>query len=188
WVFDAEAFVSWTADSNEGARRSAWAPHAGQNELEFDTILVSASRGLSASEASIMSRCFDLSTRQKEATGADADATIEQFDVQRSQARQQVMAAIDQLAAQRIESKFIPGSQFRNTKVSTLLSRLITRRYALPSYVLAYRYKDELYRVVICGQDANTVIGKAPKSIWKILLVVLGFAALLLIILAIIAG
>ncbi|MEM6470485.1 MAG: hypothetical protein AAF802_13095 [Planctomycetota bacterium] len=188
WVFDAEAFVSWTADSNAGARRSAWAPHAGQNRLQFDTILVSASRGLSFAEASAMSTKFNLSTRQNSPTGADDDATIEQFDVQRSEARTQVMGAIDQLAARRVESQFIPGTTFRNTKVSTLLHRLVTRRYALPAYVLAYHYKEQLYRVVICGQDAGTVIGKSPKSAWKVLLVVLGVGAILLLILIIIAA
>ncbi|MEO1616265.1 MAG: hypothetical protein AAFV88_10475 [Planctomycetota bacterium] len=188
WVFDADAFVSWTADSNAGSRRSSWAPHSGQNRLQFDNILVSASRGLTYAEAAAMSGRFDLSTRQPQPSGADDAAIIEQFDVQRSQARMQVLGAIDQLAAQRVQAQFIPGTNFRNTKVSTLLQRLVTDRYALPAYVLAYRYKDQLYRVVICGQDARVVLGKSPKSPWKILAVVLMVIAILLIILAVISS
>jgi len=61
-----------------------------------------------------------------------------------------------------------------------ILRKLVTRRYSFPAYVLAYRYQDRLYRVVICGQDARRVIGSAPYSIPKIILVVAGAAAALL--------
>jgi hypothetical protein len=40
--------------------------------------------------------------------------------------------------------------------------------------VLAYRYRGELYRVVISGQDAGRVCGAAPTSWAKIALLVLG--------------
>ena len=52
--------------------------------------------------------------------------------------------------------------------VSVILRRLVTRRLSFPAYVLAYRYHDQLYRVVICGQDARCVIGSAPYSWVKI--------------------
>ena len=42
--------MSWSGDSNAGSRRSSWAPHAGQNRMIFDDILVSASRGLTDQE------------------------------------------------------------------------------------------------------------------------------------------
>ena len=40
-------------------------------------------------------------------------------------------------------------------------------------FYLAYRYKNKLYRAVVSGQNATCVIGRAPYSIAKILLVVL---------------
>ncbi len=76
------------------------------------------------------------------------------------------------MASQAREAKrYIPGSQYRNLEVDVLLRRLVTRRCAFPVYVLAYRYRGDLYRAVINGQDARVVHGRAPWSIAKIALV-----------------
>lgn len=188
WVFDAEAFVSWAADSNEGSGRSDWAPHSGQNNIQFDDILVSASRGLSLNEAAAISRGMNLATKRQTPEGADRDATLERFDVQRSQARQEVSAAIHRIAAQRAQQHFIPGTRFRKVKVAIVLRRLVTRRMSLPAYVLAYRYKDRLYRVVICGQDIRLMVGTSPKSLIKMIAVGLVVAAIALVFLLILAA
>ena len=50
WAFSAEARVTWTADSDAGSGRSAWAPHSGQQDMTFQDLLVSASRGLTHAE------------------------------------------------------------------------------------------------------------------------------------------
>ena len=188
WVFDADAFVSWSADSNEGSGRSAWAPHSGQNNVHFDDILVSASRGLSANEVAAISPGMNLASKRERPEGADERAMIEQFDVQRSQARQQVSSAIYQMAAERAKQHFIPGTRFRKVNVALVLRRLVTRRISLPAYVLAYRYKDRLFRVVICGQDKRLVIGTSPKSLVKMIGVALAVAAILLVLLLIMAA
>lgn len=187
WVFDADSWVSWAADSNAGSHRSAWAPHAGQNQVLFDDILVSASRGLTNGEVNAITPGMNLQTAGGEPEGA-TNATIEQFDMRRSQARQQVNAAIQGLAVQRVKDLHIPGSRFRNIKVSVVVRKLITRRLSFPAYVMAYRYHNELYRVVICGQDGRLVVGKAPWSIAKIVLAVAAGLFLAVMILAIIAN
>lgn len=185
WIFDADALVSWSADSNQGSGRSAWAPHSGQNNVHFDDILVSASRGLSNHEVAEITPGMNLATKREDPEGADASAMLEQFDVQRSQARQQVSAAIYRLAAVRAQRRFIPGTKFRKVNVAIVLRRLVTRRISLPAYVLAYRYKDNLFRVVICGQDKRLIIGTSPKSLVKMIGVGLAIAAILLIFLLI---
>lgn len=197
WAFDAEAMVSWTADSNAGSRRSSWAPHAGRNEIEFDDILVSASRGLTPAEAEVVSRGLRLEsaqpvetadeprstpgdavhTRDEVSPDAPPGVTREQFDVPRSQARRHIVETIENLARKRVQLQFIPGSTFRNVRVAVVIRRLETKRLALPAYVLAYRYRDQLYRVVISGQDARHLSGTAPYSVAKI--VSTGVAALL---------
>ncbi len=167
WVFDANAAVSWTADSNEGSGRSDWAPHAGQTELEFQNILVSASRGLTKAETRALTRGYSL-TVGSNARPERKGAVVEQFDVQRSEARGQVLDAASAVAAGRIKASHIPGSRFRKVNVELVLRGLQTKRCAFPAYVLAYRYRGKLYRAVINGQDTRYVTGQAPYSIFKL--------------------
>jgi hypothetical protein len=177
WVVNADALVSFAADSNAGAHRSAWAPHAGQTTLAFKNLLVSASRGLTSEEAFRLTPYYNLSLAQRDPRGPSG-ASIEQFDAQRSAARRTIVEAIRATAAARLTEGYIPGSSFRNVHVSIVLHGFTTRRVGLPSYILAYRYRDRTYRAIVHGQDGGCVFGDAPYSIGKILLViVLGLLA-----------
>jgi hypothetical protein len=187
WIVEADAVVSWAADSNHGSGRSAWAPHAGRTDLNFDGLLVSASRGLRSSETHALTRFYDLRTATTEAMSELAPA-MEGFELQRSAARREVLAAIEHTAAWRIQQGFIPGQRFRNVHVSVLLRGLRTRRAALPTFVLAYRYRGKLYRALVHGQDARCVLGDAPYSIARILLAILGGFAIVAIVLAILSA
>ena len=189
WVFDADALVSWTADSNHGSLRADWAPHSGQVELRFDDICVSASRGLSDAEVYSMVSHYDLPG----AVPADAlteamrpeGASAEQFDVQRSAARARVASAIERMAITTVAERHVPGTRHRKVRVLPLVRALTTRRVSFPAWVMAYRYKGELYRAVVCGQDAACVLGRAPYSWVRIAAVVLaGLLVLLLVLLA----
>jgi len=184
WIFDVDAVVSWTADSDAGAGRAGWAPHSGQARLVFDDVLVSASRGLTRAESAVLTPSYDLDTARPGSGEELEDVQVEAFDVQRSMARSTVLAAIESHAAGVVEERHVPGRSVRNVHVAVLLSGLETRRLALPAWVLAYRYRDRLYRVVISGQDAETVSGRMPLSVGKIAAAVL--AALLLV--ALVAG
>jgi hypothetical protein len=181
WVFDASALVSWTADSNHDSQRASWAPHAGQTEIEFDDVVVLASRGLDEAEFTHLVSSYDLGSARGQPEGAGDEAVIERFDVQRSLARQKIAAVIDRLAGERLQQGAIPGSRFRNVHVSTLLRRLVTGRYAFPAYVMAYRYRNRLYRFVLSGQDSTCLLGKAPYSALKIAATVIGGAALIML-------
>lgn len=177
WLFDARALISWAADSNAGAHRSAWAPHAGQVPLDFTHVLVPASRGLSAEECWQLTPRFDVSRASQTFVGPP-NAVCEGFEVQRSAARRAIADAIERLAASQA-ARFIPGTTYRNLRVAVLLESLRTLRFALPTYVLAYRYRGRLYRALVHGQDAQCVLGTAPWSIARIALVVGGGLALL---------
>jgi hypothetical protein len=185
WIFDAEALVSWSADSNAGARSASWAPHAGQAPMTFANVLVTASRGLTARECNLLTPYFNLASAGPPA--ASASAWIERFDVQRAAARSIVADAIHATAVGRLKEGTIPGSRFRNVHAAVLLRGLRTRRMALPTYVLAYEYDGRLYRALVHGQDARIVIGDAPYSIAKILLVIGAALAIIAIVVAAIA-
>ncbi len=184
WLFDARALVSWAADSDHDARRADWAPHAGQVTLEFDNVAVSASRGLDQTEVAHLARSYHLSSARQSPEGAGPEAVVERFDVQRSLARMTIAATIERLARERLTRGVVPGRRFRNLHIAILLRRLVTDRYAFPAHVMAYRYRDRLYRFVLSGQDATCVRGTAPYSTAKILAVVLGgLTALVLLVL-----
>ena len=187
WVFDAQARVSWTADSDEGSRRSAWAPHSGQTEMEFSTVLVSASRGLRDHEVDAVAPGCDPFSARPTPEGAD-DAILEQFDVQRSQARQRLVAGIQRVAERRVTKNHVPGKKFRNVHCAVLLRGLTTSRMSFPAYVLAYRYHDQLYRAVVCGQDASKTCGTAPISYLKVAAVIGLAVIVVLVIIAIVAS
>jgi len=174
WVVNAKAIVAWTADSDEGARRSAWAPHAGELELELDNIVVPASRGLSVREAGDLVPYYDL----ERATAIDGagDGLVEGFDVQRSAARDHVHRALETYAKVRVKA-VVPGRKVRNIHVSCLLERQATDRVVLPAWVLAYRYRGAPYRAIVHGQRAAAVFGHSPIDWRKVLLLVGGIAA-----------
>jgi hypothetical protein len=185
WIFDTEALVSWTADSDYGHGRSSWAPQAGQSPLELRAVLVSASRGLTYAEAGALAPHFDLSSAEA-APRAMPGAHVERFDVQRSAARHIVASAVEAATAANAVH-WITGRHYRNLRVAVLLQSLVTRRLALPSYVLAYRYGGKLFRVVVHGQDARCILGDSPVSKWKVVGVIAAMVGVMVLIMALVA-
>ena len=186
WIFEAEGTMCWAADSNAGARRSAWAPHSGQCSLSVRNVVVPASRGLTEDECSALIPHYDVANAAGQAEG-HPKATVEQFAVQRSAARKIIRRALEGVAVARAIRQ-APGSSHRNVHVSVLPTRLSSRHYAFPAYVLAYRYRDKLYRAIVHGQDAQCVVGEAPWSWARIGMVVGIVLAVIAIILAIAAA
>jgi len=183
WIVDARALVSWTADSDAGSGRSDWAPHAGVTTMDFERIVVPATRGLSWHECSALTPHYDLATAiPLDPSDEPVDGTVESFDAQRSAARRTVLAAIESTAAARLQHGIIPGRRFRNVHVGVLLQGLSTRRVAVPAWVLAYRYRGSLYRGVVHGQNRACVLGKAPYSLAKIGALVVAALALVAVI------
>jgi hypothetical protein len=165
WRVNAQARVAWTADSDAGAQRSAWAPHAGETSLGFRDIVVPASRGLREVEARLLIPYYDLASAVAvdRAPGPTPmpTAMIERFDAQRSSARRHVQDRIEALARVRIEPR-IPGRRYRNVHVACLLERQTTDRLALPAWILAYRYRGNPCRAIVHGQRAEVVFGRSP--------------------------
>jgi hypothetical protein len=188
WIVNAEATVTWAADSDYGARRSSWAPHAGQTKQSFGNIVVSASRGLRPDESSRLAPYYDLAKTVAVTSEIEGEvpAMIESFDAQRSAARQQVTRAIEALAKVRVERQEVPGHRVRNVHVSCLLERQTTDRVALPAWVLAYRYRGSPYRAIVHGQRPHIVFGSSPKDWGKIARLVGGIVATIAAIVALV--
>jgi hypothetical protein len=170
WLVNAEALVSWTADSDAGANRSAWAPHAGRVSLEFHNIIVPGSRGLGEAEVRQLIPYYELGrvVGVDRALGAgDVASTIESFDAQRSAARRYVQDRIEAMAKVGVEPR-IPGRRFRNVHVACLIERQTTDRIALPAWVLTYRYRGLPYRAIVHGQRPEVVLGRSPIDWGKV--------------------
>ncbi|MCP3137270.1 zinc ribbon domain-containing protein [Pyxidicoccus xibeiensis] len=182
WSFRAGVDVSWTADSDAGSGRADWAPHAGRTRFDFDDIPVPASRGLKPKECEALAPHYRRDSAEGTPRGPEG-ADVERFEATRSGARRTVLEAVERLSSERLQQGVIPGRRFRNVRVAVALSSLYTRRLALPVYVLAYRYKDTPYRVLVHGQDVSFVIGEAPISGWRVAAVVAGVLVLVLAVL-----
>lgn len=174
WLVRAQATVAWTADSDAGAQRSAWAPHAGQVAMAFDAVVVPASRGLDHEECRLLVPYYDLgkAVAVDHAIDGEVPSQIESFDAQRSAARDIVNRAIEATARTRVEPQ-IPGRRYRNVHVSCLLVGQTTTRVALPAWVLAYRYRGDAYRAIVHGQRPEVVFGSSPMDWAKVARVVL---------------
>ena len=165
WLVNAEARVAWTADSDAGSQRSAWAPHAGEASLSFRDIVEPASRGLREVEARLLIPYYDLSRMAP--IDREVEGMLERFDAQRSAARRHVQERIEALARVRIEPR-IPGRRYRNVHVACLLERQTTERIALPAWILAYRYRGHPYRAIVHGQRPEVVFGRVPIDWTKV--------------------
>ena len=193
WIVNAHAQVAWTADSDAGAGRSAWAPHAGEAHVAFDDVVVPASRGLTARECAALVPHYDLTKAEAIGPGGDMmtaragsrRTTIESFDAQRSAARGQIQRAIEATAKTRVE-KHIPGRRFRNVHVACLLEGYTTDRVALPAWVMAYRFRDRPYRAIVHGQRPEVVFGASPIDWAKVAMLAGGVLAAISVIVAIV--
>ncbi len=91
----------------------------------------------------------------------------EDFGVTRASARARILEGVrnDALAAVSLSLK---GRKLRRPKIEVMLTGLRTRRLLLPVWVLAYRYGNEKFRVIVHGQREATVVGRSPISMWRV--------------------
>lgn len=181
WMFDADVLMSWAADSDADARRSQWAPHAGQSRVSMRRAVVPASQGLELEECVALLPFYDVADTTAEPEQEFREATVEQFVLQRSSARKLLREALHDAAASHAVAQ-IPGSTYRNLKVEVLPTRLDTRHMAFPAYVLAYRYREKLYRAIVHGQAPDSVIGDAPWAVGRIVAVIAGGIGLIVLV------
>jgi RNA polymerase subunit RPABC4/transcription elongation factor Spt4 len=179
WIFAARVETHWAGDSNRvplGASAS-WYPLSGYRENSYDELWIPASEGLSTHELYAVSP-FDTHEALPPDKADLALATVEQFSVSRKYARPLAQAQLENLETQAVTSEV--GGGMRNVRVNVLMKDATSRAALVPIFVMAYRYRDRLFRFVLNGQTGKAT-GSAPKSITKIvvtLLIVLGLLGL----------
>ncbi len=182
WVFRARTHTYWTADSSHtpfGANAS-WYPMTGEHHGQYEGLLVAASGVLSPKETNSIAP-LDLSAAVDPGEIDLTHATVEQFGTPRKYARPLARQGLEELEADACHG-LVPGS-CRNLHVNVRVSGLSSVPMLLPVWVMAYRYKNQVYRFLLNGQTGKAT-GHAPISTTKVsAAVVIGIAVVAVIVL-----
>jgi predicted RNA-binding Zn-ribbon protein involved in translation (DUF1610 family) len=182
WVFSAEAETAWTADTSRvpiGAR-GTWRPISGTTHRSYRGVLVGASGTLTPMEIREIAP-FDLSESVDPESLDLLNVVVEEFRVTRRDARAIAKGTIDQIVAEEVRQQ-IDGS-IRNLRVNVRTQDMSSVPVLLPVWIMVYRYKEKSFRVLVNGQTSE-VYGIAPFSNTKLMFVIAGVFALVLLIIA----
>jgi hypothetical protein len=141
--------------------------------------LVGASGALSARETAALAP-FDLGQGLPPEKVDLDNAIYEQFGVERKLARPLAVQGIETLEARACQ-QYVPDKA-RNVKVNVLVEGLTSQPVLLPAWIMAYRYRDHLFRFVANGQTGKCT-GTAPTSGRKIAAAVAIVVAVILLVL-----
>ncbi len=170
WAWSGTIETHWTGLVS-ASTRSGKRPEAGAETVTLPQVLVPSSSAIRRGELASIG-AFDESTLQG-LEGLPALAT-EVSELTRSVARKQAHAAM----CARHEAKLRAEHGLVKIKASSLVTELEGRPVLLPVWIGAYRYGKRSFRILVHGQTGK-LVGSAPTSPWKVLLVVLVSLAVL---------
>jgi hypothetical protein len=198
WTFDARVHSEWSADAGHyyyvtvpvvvmvngrmqtqmrTEQRVRWEPAWGERDDAYDDVLVHASKGVSAELATKLG-AFDLSKlvpyRPEYLAGWHAEEYALDLAGGWTGAEQRIVASQEARC-----SHDVPGDTQRDLRVRNVIRDVRWKHVLLPIWSLTYAYGGKSYAVLIHGQTGK-VVGKAPLSWIKILLLVLGVLAAVL--------
>jgi len=188
WVFRARTHTYWAADTSitPAGARGDWFPLWGEHRGSYTGLLVGASGALTPAETSNLCP-FDLAAGVPPEQVDLDNATCESFSVPRKYARPLARQGFEYLEAQECTARYVSG-RCRNMKVNMLVDGMSSEPVLLPVWIMAYRYREQVFRFLVNGQNGRCT-GGAPTSYRKIAAAVgIGLAILLLIVLLIVGG
>ncbi|TNE92311.1 MAG: hypothetical protein EP330_02290 [Deltaproteobacteria bacterium] len=172
WAFSGRIELHWTglvSASNRAGKR----PVAGHDTVDVDQVLVPASRSLRIAELHQLG-AFD-ETALVDFEPEQSPAPFELSELSRSAATERGLGAMEDSQRQIVQQR----NQLLSIRLSTILHQITGKPVLVPIWIGAYRYNDVVYRILVHGQTGR-LVGRAPKSLWKILFVitvVIGVAA-----------
>lgn len=171
WVFSADVFTNWTADTSQtpiGASGD-WYPLSGEHRAHYEGVLVGASGALTPHETSQLCP-FDMEQALSPDQVDFASFTVEQFNVARKYARPLAQSGLEELERSAIDRKFVPPRS-RNVKVNLRIENMRSEPILLPVWIMAYQYQDQVYRFLVNGQSGRCT-GHGPISYYRVWLVI----------------
>jgi len=187
WTFDAHVVCPWTAEAGhyyyttetyrEGGRTRTrqvrhvrWVPAAGEVRHFFDDEPVPGTRGVSHALLAQVEP-FPTSDLRPYDTAFLSGFVVEHYQIvlfDAAQRSQEAMAGKlrSMCAAQ------IPGDTYRNLQIHPVYSGQTFKHILVPVWLLTYNFGAKAYQVVVNGVTGR-MAGDYPKSVWKVLLLVL---------------
>jgi hypothetical protein len=167
WVFKADTATYWTADTDRtpAGARGDWCPMSGQHEGSYDGLIIGASGALTHAETAALCP-FDLNAAVAPEEVDLKNSIFERFTVPRKYARSMASSGLESLEAQACQ-QYVPGRS-RNMHVALRITNLASRPMLVPVWIMAYRYRDKMFRFLANGQTGKCS-GQAPLSYRKII-------------------
>jgi DNA-directed RNA polymerase subunit RPC12/RpoP len=192
WTFDARVHSDWSADAGtyyyvteptvvvvngrpsvrmQQVRKVRWEPAWGARDDLYDDLLVHASKGLPEKLAVELGR-FDTKALVPYRPEFLAGWRAEEYAIDLEAGWKTAQSRIEAQQSERCAGD-VPGDTHRDLRVRNRLSDVGWKHVLLPVWSLAYEFGGRSYAVLVHGQSGK-VVGEAPYSWLKILLLVLG--------------
>ncbi len=195
WTFDARVHCPWEAEAgyhyyvnvegqdSKGNRvvrqeqRTRWEPAHGEIDHAFDDDPVPGTQGL---PMDLLRQVEPFPTQEVVPydTAFLSGHVVEHYQVvlieAAEQSQQQMHAALERLCAAQV-----PGDTHRNLRIFPTFSGRTFKHVLVPLWLLVYDYRAKPFQVIVNGYTGK-IAGKYPISIWKVLLVILLVAIVVL--------
>ncbi|QDT39685.1 hypothetical protein [Stratiformator vulcanicus] len=191
WTFDAMTASTYSGQRGEyyyvttgtgknkrRSRRTRWYPASGSFQRFFDDVLIVASNGVKRALVRKLEP-WPLDTVAPYNQQMVAGFLARTYDVELPQGFDLGKERIEQAIHADVVGR-IGGDTQRVESINTKYGALTFKHLLMPVWLLAYRFKDKPYQVVI-NAATGEVQGERPWSMWKITLAGLGIVALLIV-------
>ena len=187
WTFDAQAVCPWEAEAGhyyyttetyrEGGQtrtrqvqHTRWEPASGEVRHFFDDEPIPGTHGVSAALLKQVEP-FPTADLVPYQTAYLSGFVVEHYQIVLFDAAERSRAAMT-ASLQQMCAAQIPGDTYRNLQIHPVFSGQTFKHILVPVWLLTYNFGQTAYQVVVNGYTGR-MAGQYPKSIWKILLIVL---------------
>ena len=168
-----------TVTRTRRVRETEWWPLSGRHHAYYSGYLVSGSRGLSQSDAERI-KPFHLAALKRYEPYFLAGWLSEEYSVERDEALQRCEAEFYRWERDAVAA-FMPGDTHSALEVQTHFSNINSDLILVPTYLLSYRYQDQIFRFFVNGQTGR-IDGDKPLSKTRIAVAVTALLLLILIV------
>ncbi len=162
-------------------RETEWFGVNGHHVATYTKQLVSGSRGLPEAESNALEP-FDLGRALPFTPALTAGWIAERPNVTHQEASNTVAKEVAARENTAIQSTFVPGDHIQDVHNDTQLSIGNVELAMLPVWIATFPYDGKVLRLLVNGQTGE-VVGKLPRSNWKIAAVIAVIVAFVLFVL-----